>query len=472
MATARPMPERGAGDEGGAALKVVLSVGGGHGNTVPPAHAPFDVEISNVALYQCEDLLTTPIPSDSRGAAAARARREADAIRRVGTALMARQRQIGRAITARILDELPEYGEASEQVQADLLVGATEVAGLLAGSFAGGRALRREDAAGVRELAARRVHQGVELDVFLHAYRVALFAFWDACAEEAERLRLPRSAGYALARAAIEAIDIVTTQAAQGFLREETEYARAAAARPVTSSNGSSPGARPIRATGSPRHPAWTPTPRSASSSAGCRPRTNYPATRCWSPVMCSPSASGRRSWRCATASSSPSRVRSASRTSAVRADALAHGIDVRFGLGLPSAGFAGVERAYREAVLCLARATPARPVVVLGDLPALETAMAGTDTTARAVIAAKAAGVRALEPSDRDIAIDTIRAFAAADLNVARAATTLHVHQNTVRHRLDRINATTGHDPRTFRGLVDLLCAVETLNDTPSQAQ
>ena len=79
---------------------------------------------------------------------------------------------------------------------------------------------------------------------------------------------------------------------------------------------------------------------------------------------------------------------------------------------------------------------------------------------------------MRALEPSDRDIAIDTIRAFAAADLNVARAATTLHVHQNTVRHRLDRINATTGHDPRTFRGLVDLLCAVETLNDTPSQAQ
>src|SRR6201999_2680168 len=71
-------------------------------------------------------------------------------------------------------------------------------------------------------LAARRVHQGVDLDVFLRAYRVALSAFWDACAQEAERLRLPRAAGYALARAAMEGVDIVTTQGAEGFLREES----------------------------------------------------------------------------------------------------------------------------------------------------------------------------------------------------------------------------------------------------------
>jgi sugar diacid utilization regulator len=51
----------------------------------------------------------------------------------------------------------------------------------------------------------------------------------------------------------------------------------------------------------------------------------------------------------------------------------------------------------------------------------------------------------------------------------VARAATALHVHQTTVRHRLDRIHASTGHDPRTFRGLADLLCAVETLHDSPT---
>lgn len=87
-------------------------------------------------------------------------------------------------------------------------------------------------------------------------------------------------------------------------------------------------------------------------------------------------------------------------------------------------------------------------------------------------MVAAKAAGLRALDPTARTMAIDTIRAFAAADLNIARAARALHVHQSTVRHRLDRINATTGHDPRTFRGLVDLLCAVETLDDSPGHAR
>jgi sugar diacid utilization regulator len=44
-------------------------------------------------------------------------------------------------------------------------------------------------------------------------------------------------------------------------------------------------------------------------------------------------------------------------------------------------------------------------------------------------------------------------------------------LHQNTVRHRLDRIHASTGRDPRTFRGLADLLCAVETLHDDAGPA-
>ena len=51
----------------------------------------------------------------------------------------------------------------------------------------------------------------------------------------------------------------------------------------------------------------------------------------------------------------------------------------------------------------------------------------------------------------------ETVHAFAAADLNVTRAADALHVHPNTVRYRLDRIAGETGIDPRTFAGLVEL---------------
>jgi hypothetical protein len=326
----------------------------------------------------CEHLPTTFASSDSRGPAAARARRDAEALRRIGTALLSRQREIGRAIAARVVDELSEYRDASEQVQADLLAGATEVAGLLAGSLAGGRALRREDAAGVRELAARRVHQGVELEVFLHAYRVALFAFWDACAQEAERLRLPRSAGYALGRAAIEAIDVVTTQAAEGFLREEARV-RTRSGREARDLVERLVGGRPPDP--GRRHPAapgldpaatlvvvvGTVEPAEQSPGDALLLARDTLAERLRPPLI------ALRHDELVVITRA---VRVADLLE-VRAIALAREIDVRFGLGLPSAGFAGVERAHREARLCLAWATPGRPVVVLGDLPALSTSRA-----------------------------------------------------------------------------------------------
>ena len=409
--------------------------------------------------------------ADCHEAAAARARRDAAAIRRIGAALTARQREIGRAITARIVEELPEYGDATEQLHADVLAGATEVAGLLAGSLAGGRPLRREDVIGVRELAARRVHQGVDLDVFLHAYRVALFAFWDACAQEAERLRLPRSAGYALGRAAIEAIDVVTTQATEGFLREEARQrsrsgleARDLVERLVS---GRPPAGRRRHPAAPGLDPAGTLVvvvgrvqPAEQSPADALLIASDVVAERLMPPLIAL-----RHDELVAI-----TRAVQVADLVAARAAALARGIDLRLGLGVPSAGFAGVERAYREAVLCLAWTTPARPVVLLRDLPALETAMAGTDPVARSVIAAKGAALRGLRPAERTMSVDTIRAFAAADLNVARAAAALHIHQNTLRHRLARIGTATGHDPRTFRGLVDLLCAVETLHDGPGQ--
>src|SRR3954453_452739 len=134
-------------------------------------------------------------------------------------ALAARQEDIGRAIAQRVVAEIPEYARAPEDVLEDLVQGATATAGLLARAFDG--RLGRAELAVIRELAARRVHQGISLDGFLHAYRVALFAYWDACAEEAERADLTRAASLELARTALDAMDLMTTHAAEGYLREE-----------------------------------------------------------------------------------------------------------------------------------------------------------------------------------------------------------------------------------------------------------
>ena len=39
-----------------------------------------------------------------------------------------------------------------------------------------------------------------------------------------------------------------------------------------------------------------------------------------------------------------------------------------------------------------------------------------------------------------------------------------MYVHPNTVRYRLARIAASTGHDPRTFSGFAELICVLETI--------
>src|SRR4030088_1128387 len=144
-----------------------------------------------------------------------------ESIGRVGRALAGRYVQIGQEIAARIVDEIPGYRDLPPEVIADLRAGATATVELLARTFADGSTIRRENLGFLRDLAARRSHQGVSLEVFLHAYRVALLAYWDACADEASRLGISREAGFTLARSAIDAIDIITTQAAEAYLREE-----------------------------------------------------------------------------------------------------------------------------------------------------------------------------------------------------------------------------------------------------------
>jgi sugar diacid utilization regulator len=138
------------------------------------------------------------------------------------------------------------------------------------------------------------------------------------------------------------------------------------------------------------------------------------------------------------------------------------HNIDVRYGVGVPSQGFASVQQAYREAALSLSYTSPSRPIVLLDDLSSIECALIGATATTKALIASKGNNLLALSGEDLAAAGETIRAFSDADLNVAKAAQRMHVHPNTVRYRLQQIATKTGHDPRTFTGLVELFCILE----------
>jgi DNA-binding PucR family transcriptional regulator len=138
------------------------------------------------------------------------------------------------------------------------------------------------------------------------------------------------------------------------------------------------------------------------------------------------------------------------------------HNIDLHYGVSVPSHGFASVQQAYREAALSLSYTSPSRPIVSLDDLSTLECALIGATATTKSIIASKGINIRALRGDDLATAVETIRAFADADLNVTKAAERMHVHPNTVRYRLDQIATKTGYDARTFTGLVDLICILE----------
>jgi hypothetical protein len=394
------------------------------------------------------------------------------AMHRVGEALAGRYAEIGQAVAARILDEIPGYRDASPELINDLRAGATATVGVLARTHAEGATVRREDVAFVRELAARRVHQGVSLEVFVHAYRVALLAYWDACADEARRLRISREAGFALARSAIDAMDIITTQAAEAYLREEnrlrTQSGRAA--RDLVERLIDGQPIDPRR-----RHPAapgLDPTGQLLTVVGSVAQTTlavgdalqfaRDALEESMSLGTARPLAAIRHGELVVITAATSPRTKIASLRAARERTIDEHNIDVHYGVSVPSEGFASVQQAYREAALSLSYTSPSRAIVSLDDLSSLECALIGATATTKAIIASKGNNLQALPREDLAVAVETIRAFADADLNVTKAAEQIHVHPNTIRYRLQQIATKTGHDPRTFSGLVELLCILE----------
>jgi hypothetical protein len=403
-----------------------------------------------------------------------------ESIGRVGRALAARYVEIGQEIAARIVDEIPGYRDLPPDVIADLRAGATATVELLARTFAEGSTIRRENLGFLRELAARRSHQGVSLEVFIHAYRVALLAYWDACADEASRLGISQEACFKLARSAIEAIDIITTQAAEAYLREETRLRTQSgrAARDLLErlihGQPTDPGRR------HPAAPGLDPTGQllTVVGTIQQTPLAVGDALQLARDTLEENMSLGTARPLAAirhgelvliTAGMSP-RTKVASLRAARQRTIDEHNIDVRYGVSVPSQGFASVQQAYREAALSLSYTSASRPIVSLEDLSSLECALIGATATTKAIIASKGNNLRALSQEDLAAAVETIRAFSDANLNVAKAAEQMRVHPNTVRYRLEHIATRAGHDPRTFTGLVELLCILE-ITDNDQQA-
>lgn len=407
-----------------------------------------------------------PGPSDSLST------RHMGAIRSVGSALLERNDEVTASMVAAITGEVPVYRRARPALLDDVRTLATATAQALSAAMAAGTPVARDDVPILREHAMRRVEQGIELEPFLHAYRAALFRYWDACAAEAARIEISRDAGLALARFALDSIDTITTHAAEAYLREDArrsaqsgrdardliERLIAGQSVPDDRRHPAAPGLDPthtlavvvarVEAGDRPAHDSLVLARDGLQESLALGKVRPLVTVRQGEIVLITAGGAGPQT---------VARLHMARRRAVED-----HNLDVRYGASTAPNGFSGVARAYREGALTLSYSTASRPIISLPDLSSLQSALLGANATTRQIIESKARALAALADSDRAMTTSTVAAFADADMNIARTATALSVHPNTVRYRLAQISNATEHDPRTFAGLVELVCIIE----------
>src|SRR5258708_17662719 len=236
-----------------------------------------------------------------------------------------------------------------------------------------------------RASGAARAPRGQPRGVFVHAYRVALLAYWDACAEEATHLRISRAAGFALASSAIEAIDAITTQATEAYLREETrirtQSGRAARDLVERLIDGQpiDPGRRHPAAPGlDPTGQLLTVVGRIEQTTLAVGDALQLVRDTLEESMSLGtkrPLVTIRHGELVLIMAGTSSHAKIASLRTAQQRTSEEHNIDARYGVSVPSQGFANVQQAYREATLSLSYTSRSRPVASLHELSALQCA-------------------------------------------------------------------------------------------------
>jgi hypothetical protein len=116
-------------------------------------------------------------------------------------------------------------------------------------------------------------------------------------------------------------------------------------------------------------------------------------------------------------------------------------------GVSAAGRGLDGASEARRQARLACAAASPGTSEVLRFEEHPLRVLVASSPDQAKIVAEAVLAPVIELADGDRGVLLDTARAWLAAGGSTSRAARELHVHRNTVRYRVKRLEELTGRD-------------------------
>ena len=138
-------------------------------------------------------------------------------------------------------------------------------------------------------------------------------------------------------------------------------------------------------------------------------------------------------------------------------------GNGVLIGISADVQATARIPNARRQATLALQLAGPDKRVVSFSHLPMRRWMVHLLADDMQPLFPVWAEAFWQLDERQKGALSVTLRAYADADMNVLKAASSLAVHPNTLYSRFQKIQDVTGVNPRRFHGLSDLLMLIDT---------
>lgn len=337
------------------------------------------------------------------------------------------------------------------------------------------RTVTAEDIAFTRRASMRRAQAGFDLADYINAFRVGQQVFWEAVVAHAGRSYAGHEAALTLASPLMRYCDFASTHAANAY----AEFQQYAAAETVRESRdlvelllaGESPTRGPQLATAlahglNPE--SRTPLVVVAAVLIGTDVKPDARHAACAAIARTGVSkhrtlAVVRQSEIVAVPALGPGGdpERLCDRLQAVQENLLAENVVLAMGISTVVEGMAQIPRAYQEARSVLEYLPEDGGVAALPRISPFEYMALRADDTARHLVDPRIVELLEEDRMRGGVLTATIRAFAAADLNLRAAAERLQIHHNTAQYRLRRIQERTGRNLRHFTDLVDLLVAI-----------
>ncbi|WP_344481506.1 PucR family transcriptional regulator [Nonomuraea monospora] len=405
---------------------------------------------------------------------------------RILSGLLGDLRELADVAVATMREEIPAYDALGPDFHTDVRDQVVKHYRAKLGVLLEDRTVTFEDISFTRRAAMRRARAGVALADYINAFRVGQQVFWDAVVGRAGHGYAGREAALSLATPLMRYCDFASTHAANAYM-EFQQYAAAEAVRETRDLLETLlAGCAPTRG----REVA-----AAQAHSLGQDARTPLLVVTA---VLAGPSAHPEDALHSACAAiarvaGNGTRTLSVVRRSEIVAipvlgpgigpeelcdrlqgvvESLAvEGVRLAMGVSTVATGAAQIPQAYQEARAVLDFVPEEGGVAALPRITPFQYLALKADETARNLVDPRITALLSEDRARGGVLTATIRAFAAADLNLRTAAERLQIHPNTAQYRMRRIQERTGRSLRSINDLVELLVAIALHDALPTNA-